>query len=105
MKDKINSFIAFAADDTNHMLFRAGAKAGSQAVIALADDIHNTCKAMKSSKSGMALPLVAILFPKLNESLQRSQEETERVKTLVARMRAQRQLTATPALQDEVEED
>jgi hypothetical protein len=86
------------------MLFRAGAKAGSQAVIALADDIHNTCKSMKSSKHGMALPLLAVLFPRLNESLIKSQEEISRVEELVARMRAQRQLT-TPVLEGEVEED
>ena len=103
MKDKITSFITLAADETNHMLFKAGAKAGSQAVIALADDIHHTCKAMKQSKDGMAMPLLAIIFPRLNESLLRSQEEISRCEELVTRMRMQRQLAAN--VPPEVDED
>jgi hypothetical protein len=104
MKEKINNFITLAADETNHMLFRAGAKAGSQAVIALADDIHHTCKAMKQSKAGMAEPLLMILFPRLGESLQRSQEEISRVEEIVARMRTQRNLASLQD-DDEIEED
>ena len=76
MKALIN-FLKFCSEERNVQMFKAGARAGSETVISLADDLHTVSKLAVGSKEGAGLALLRAMFPTTAVTVERNVRRIE----------------------------
>ena len=70
-------FLKFCSEERNVKMFKAGARAGGETVIALADDIHSVSKLAVGSKDGAGFALLRAMFPTTATVVARNVEKIE----------------------------
>jgi|13_taG_2_1085334.scaffolds.fasta_scaffold08153_2 hypothetical protein len=70
-------FLKFCADERNVKMFKAGARAGGETVVALADDLHTVSKIAVGSKEGAGLALLRTMFPTTANVVERNVEKID----------------------------
>ena len=76
MKALLN-FLKFCAEEKNIKMFKAGARAGGETVISLADDLHTVSKLAVGSKEGAGLALLRAMFPTTAVTVERNVRRIE----------------------------
>ena len=75
--NKLLNFLKFCSEENNVQLFKAGARAGSEAVLSLADDLHNISKIAVGSKEGAGLALLRAMLPITAQTIERNVKRIE----------------------------
>ena len=70
-------FLKFCSDERNVKMFKAGARAGNETVLALADDLHTVSKIAVGSKEGAGLAILRAMFPTTANVVERNIEKID----------------------------
>ena len=72
-------FLKFCSEERNVKMFKAGARAGGETVVALADDLHTVSKLAVGSKEGAGLAILRAMFPMTADTVQRNVEKIDKL--------------------------
>ena len=70
-------FLKFCAEERNVKMFKAGARAGGETVVALADDLHTVSKLAVGSEEGAGFAILRAMFPTTANVVERNAEKID----------------------------